>query len=678
MKDGFDSPQQPPLAAEVEALSSYLSQMASYLETLRGDPPLPDVKALSAQSRRSCEKLSLCAEKVAATRNRFWFALDSIRDGFAIFDKNLLFVNGNHPFRQFFGAITACVPGIPMRKLIEMAWLHGLLDSSLSAEDWFDRFRQPNQYMVFELSNGRHIQWRTRLNDQDDLVCMARDVTRSVHRKQEIEKERARAEEASKAKSAFLASMSHEIRTPMNGVVGMAELLCDSPLTEDQAIFAQTIRSSGEALLTIINDVLDFARGEAGAIRLKPQATDVEGLAADVVDLLRHSAKGKGLTLTLDYDPLTPTEVQVDAGRLRQVLVNLVGNAIKFTHHGGISIRICGTDQNGEAHLHIMVIDTGVGIPPRALESIFDEFQQIDAAQPEGINGTGLGLAITRQLVTAMGGRLWVQSTPNQGSTFGFTLRLPCAASTPPPALDGMAVCVTGFDDPPHGLIRYLRGLGANLSCGRGAIRIVPPGDRTPEDMASAADPYLVFCPAGTVSGPHALRAPFRRRDMLAMLTRFCDKSPDRQMQVLAVDDNPTNRLVLQKMLASFRIRLSLAHDGAAAVAQWRSQRPDLVLMDISMPIMDGKEATRQIRAQESGAAHTPIVALTAYTEADELSGLSDVGLDDILPKPVRRAMLETVLTKFAPKDVISPVPPAAPSALEVSSKIEKLGADDR
>jgi signal transduction histidine kinase/CheY-like chemotaxis protein len=469
---------------------------------------------------------------------------------------------------------------------------------------------------------------------------------------------------ASSHKSQFLANMSHDIRTPMNGVMGMTELLLDTDLDGSQREYAETARASAESLLGILNDILDFSKIEAGKLDVESIEFDMTAVVEDAVHLLASGAHGKGLELVVDVADDLPATVWGDPGRIRQVLTNLVGNAIKFTAAGDVTVRASLAEAGDEPLVLVEVIDTGAGMAPEVCARVFEPFTQADTSTTRLHGGTGLGLAITRQLVGLMGGSCGVESELGTGSRFWFTVRF--GAATPPapaaPDLAGMSVLlVDGHPGSRAVLERLLRRWGAGVT-----IAASPPVDGAEFDVAVAELP---------VGGARhvALSRPVRRARLLAALLAPAAQAPAPRIPVAArpaagrlllVEDEPVNQLVATGMLEKGGYQVHVAANGVEAVEAVASGSFVAILMDCQMPVMDGYQATARIRALEAGAGRrTPIIAMTASARQEDLDRCLAAGMDDYVSKPVTGAHLLAVLGRWAGANSVQTDRPGVPVA---------------
>ncbi|PZQ97922.1 MAG: hybrid sensor histidine kinase/response regulator [Cereibacter sphaeroides] len=631
---------------------------------------------------------------------RIWAAIEAIPDGFVLYDKEERLLTCNQRYRDIYPeSAPAMIPGAQFEDILRAGLANGQhADAVGREEEWLTerlaQHRASDGVHDQQLRDGRWLRVHDHPTPDGGRVGLRVDITGAKEQQAALETARAAAEAANRAKSAFLANMSHEIRTPMNGVVGMAELLCDTTLTEEQRLFAETIKSSGEALLVIINDILDYSKIEAERLTLHPEAFDMERTIHEVAMLLQPKARAKGIDLMIDFDMFLPTRYVGDPVRLRQVLTNLMGNAVKFTDTGHVLVRVVGIEaEPGRQHLHITVEDTGIGIAPEHLEHIFGEFNQVEDAANRKFEGTGLGLAITQRLIERMGGAVWVDSELGRGSSFGFRLSLPVSedagVAMVPIRLSRALVVDDQFINRTileRQLVAYgievvlcRSGSEALAALAKGAFDVLLTDHDMPEmdglDLAVETReaghelPIVLLSsnPAVARDAPEAgllaaiLQKPILRSELYRRLQSLSAPAapeeaeppaqPGRRMRVLAAEDNRTNQLVFGKMVRDLDIDLRFAGNGREAVESWQDWKPDLIFMDVSMPEMDGREATRTIRAMEEHlGGHVPIIALTAHAMDGDGAGLLAAGMDRYMTKPLRKNAITEVIEEFCPK----------------------------
>ncbi len=587
------------------------------------------------------------------------------------------------------------------------------------------------------------------------FLPMERNISESHEKLQKAHDETTialeKAESADRAKSEFLANMSHEIRTPMNGVLGMAELLARTDLDARQSTFVDVIVKSGNALLTIINDILDFSKIDAGRLELDPAPAQLAEAVEDVATLVSSNVAAKDLELIVRVDPQLPRTVNVDVGRFRQIITNLVGNAVKFTERGHVLIDVSGKIEGNIANLEIRVEDTGIGIPADKLESVFEKFAQVDSSSTRRHEGTGLGLAIASRLIDLMGGEIGVESEWGKGSVFWFKVPLEIVQDFQPKKvapIDVTGARVLVIDDNSVNrniLVEQLKSwnfdcaaaesgevglavlersaeLGIPVDCiildyqmpgmnGEDvaqAIRANPPLASTPIVLLTSVDQGEFSRLAQSLGISAYLTKPARSSLLLETLvgamqaakvrqeapdnaaeenarrlTAMAEKMRDakekeklagtrpalseiakaepaardthrenkRQLDILVAEDNEVNQMVFSQILDSLGVNFKIVGNGRLAVEAHRAFSPSVILMDVSMPEMNGLEATKAIRKNEAGAGrHTPIIGVTAHALKGDRERCIEAGMDDYLSKPVSPDKLSAIASRWLDK----------------------------
>ena len=578
------------------------------------------------------------------------------------------------------------------------------------------------------------IQFRDQELEEQRADLQAEVAARTLMNEQ-LETARATAEAASKAKGEFLANMSHEIRTPINGVLGMTELVLDTELTADQRDCLLMARSSGESLLGLINDILDFSRVESGRLQLDPIEFNLYNCVGETMKALALRAHQKGLELAYDMKPDVPQEVIGDPGRVRQVLVNLVGNAIKFTETGEVLVEVetLGS-KDGWEELHFKVADTGIGIPEHKHKLLFQAFSQADSGTTRKYGGSGLGLAICARLVELMQGKIWLESAAGHGSTFHFTVRMARAperalrSPIPEGQLKGISVLIADDNSTNRRILSSLaRGWGMRVTAVESGQAALAENEAATRDgvpfrviVLDACMPrmdgfqvveqlrqtdknghtaILMLTSAGRPGEAARCRQlgiaayllkPVLKADLYAailtvlgtqqtsapqLVTRHTLRESSRKLRVLVAEDNAVNQALIVRVLAKLGHASVVATNGKEALSLACSQRFDLVFMDVQMPEMDGLAATEAIRqAEKATGLHLPIIAMTAYAMKGDRERCLQAGMDGYLAKPVRFSDIEAVLAGIAG---VAPPPPAYLPAWRREEALERVDGDE-
>ena len=739
LTEAFGTANGPKLAPRLAAALAGSPQRLR-ISTLQADQSLQTLQLLMLPRRDASGALSGCEllaldvspeqaeyDNLQRSERRLRVIMDQIPVTVSYIDAQCHYRYINYAQEQWLGKSHADVAGKLVREVTgEAVWanIEPNLSKALAGEAVALERQRTDRLGKQVWHSGRHV---PDVNDEGAVVGVYTvffDTTERalaeqalITRGQELSVAIAAAENANAAKSEFLANMSHEIRTPMNGVLGLTELLLETPLNDQQRSFLETVRRSGEGLLTIINDILDFSKIEAGKLEMETLDFDLYQSVEDVVQLLAPRAHEKGLELLARVDERLPAALRGDPFRFRQVLTNLLVNALKFTERGEVVVEVALSD---DERLHVTVRDTGIGISAQACKRLFAPFVQADSSTTRRFGGTGLGLAISHHLVEMMGGRIGVHSVEGQGSSFWFNLPLHVATSAPlvahPGVLTGRRAIVVDDNRTNaeilhrHAVAGGMRCTSVNgpeqaLACLREALRDGDPFDVAILDMKMPgmdglrlateirADAGLRGMPMLLVSSLDAagsvvrareagigvcLSKPVRRQDLHRALAQSLGGAPACDLpiplatpasriraHVLMAEDNGVNQVVARHMLQSLGCTVDIVVNGEEALHAVQAQAYALVLMDCQMPVMDGYASTQAIRAweqQDSKRNRLPIVALTANALAGDADTCRAAGMDDHLAKPYSRKQLGAMLARWLPNHLVEPGEATLPS----------------
>ena len=626
--------------------------------------------------------------------------LDNMDEGVVVSDAGFRVIAYNQRFVEYYAVPESVTKAAdPQSEMARFLVTRGALDVQAAFRTWRLGVQGPG----FEVSrpDGRVLEVHSNALPEGGFVSTYMDVTDRKRVQAELVRMRHVAEAANEAKSRFLAAMSHEIRTPMNGVIAMIELLSDTGLDAEQSSMLDVVRDSASSLLTIIDDILDFSKIEAGRLDLERIDLSLRAIVESVVETLAPQARRKNLALVCFVDPALPASIKGDPVRLRQILFNLIGNAIKFTDRGQVFVTAAPVEDSDRAgpRVRVAVRDTGIGMDAAAQARLFKPFSQADSSTNRRYGGTGLGLSICKRLVDLMGGKIEVASAPDAGAEFAFELGIePGDADGPAmPMLAGKRVAlVARASTARDAMAHYLRHAGATVAvveAAHDALDLLEQAVERGEPFDAAVVAFVLPGIDGLVLGETIRGTPvlFQTRLVLASdadvpdlrkraLERGFDAyllnpvrrdtlvravsgeaaqplrraaaaasaRPATRFKILVAEDNATNRAVLTRQLAKLGYAIEVANDGQAAFARWQQGGIDAILTDCHMPVCDGFELAGLVRAEELAKrqTRTPVLALTANAQAGEAARALAAGMDDFISKPVTLAALDGALAR--------------------------------